>query len=349
MMRPKMAIVSDISSSGFDLIIDVRTPDEYEQDHLPGAVNYPVLDNEQRILIGTLHKHSPFEARRLGAALISRNVSNILEHELSTHQKQWKPLIYCWRGGLRSGSLAIVMAQVGWPVHQLTNGYKAYRQMVIDQLPLLTDKCTFRIVSAPTGSGKTHFLYAIQRAGGQIIDLEGLACHRGSVLGRIPGQKQPSQRLFESNLLEVLQKMDFSRDIFIECEGSKIGNICVPMSLRKRLLSGQCIYMNVAVEERVRFLCQEYSFFILDPELLIQSLSQLSELQSKETLLKWMKLAREREFTDLVTQLVELHYDPSYHKSLRRHYPQVDSEDTVHVTAPSLSEGALDTLAVTLL
>lgn len=349
MLRPKMAVVADLSTSGFDLIIDVRTPDEYELDHLPGAVNYPVLDNEQRIQIGTLHNHSPFEARRLGAALISSSVSRILTDELSKHQKSWKPLIYCWRGGLRSGSLAMVMAQVGWPVHQLTNGYKAYRQMVIDQSLLLIDKCTFRIVSAPTGSGKTHFLYAIQRAGGQIIDLEGLACHRGSVLGRIPGQKQPSQRLFESKLLEVLQKIDFNRDIFIESEGSKVGNICVPMALRKRLQGAQCIFINVAVEERVRFLCQEYSFFIEDPESLIQNLSYLSELRSKETLQKWIRLVHEGEFTDLVTELIEQHYDPCYQKSLRRHYPQVDNSDTVHLTALSLSEAALDILALTML
>jgi tRNA 2-selenouridine synthase len=183
MLRPKPVCITQFSDYKFNTVIDVRSPAEFEIDHIPGSINCPVLNNEERIIIGTLHKESPFEARRLGAAIISRNVANILENELSTYQKNWKPLIYCWRGGLRSGSLAIVMAQVGWPVHQLINGYKSYRHEVLRLLPLLSERCKIVIISGPTGSGKTHFLYALQRGGRQVLDLEGLACHRGSVLG----------------------------------------------------------------------------------------------------------------------------------------------------------------------
>ena len=345
MQRPKVATISQLSSSGFDAIIDVRTPAEYELDHIPGAVNLPVLDNDQRIEIGTLHKKSPFEARRLGAAYISRNIANILESNCNLWTKNYKPLIYCWRGGQRSGSLSIVMAQVGWQVHQLTNGYKAYRHHVLEQIPLLIAQCVIRIVSAPTGSGKTHFLYALQRSGRQVIDLEGLACHRGSVLGNVPGEKQPSQRLFESHLLTVLQGLDFSRPIFVESEGSKIGNICVPDALHKKMQESHCLYMSVALEERVRFLCEDYYFFIEDPESLIDRLSHLGELHSKSKLEEWNRLARAGEFTELVTQLLVQHYDPCYHKSLRRHYPQIDSEDTVHLGVSSLSSSSLDKYA----
>lgn len=349
MLRPKSATIDQVPILQFGTIIDVRTPAEFAQDHIPGSINLPVLSNDERIQIGTLHKDFPFEARRLGAALISRNVAKILEDELGSHVKSWKPLIYCWRGGLRSGSLAIVMAQVGWPVHQLLNGYKAYRSMVLEQLPLLIDKCCLRIVSAPTGSGKTHFLYALQRSGQQIIDLEGLACHRGSVLGKVPGETQPAQRMFESKLLTVLQQLDFTRPIFIESEGIKIGSINVPMALHKKMQESKCIYMNVSLEERVRFLCVDYSFFIEDPELLISNLSYLSELHSKKETQEWNELARGGEFSELVRQLLEKHYDPCYHKSLRRHYPQVDSTDTLHLTVPSLLPAALDEAVLLLL
>ena len=345
MQRPKAANISELSSSRFDVIIDVRTPAEYELDHIPGAINFPVLDNEQRILIGTLHKTSPFEARRLGAALISRNVATILEVKCNLWPKIFKPLIYCWRGGLRSGSLAIVMAQVGWQVHQLTNGYKAYRHDVLEKMPGLVAKCVIRIVSAPTGSGKTHFLYALQRAGKQVIDLEGLACHRGSVLGKVPGEEQPSQRLFESRLLVVLQNLDFNQPIYVESEGSKIGNVCVPDILHKKMQESKCLYLNVTLEERVRFLCEDYFFFIEDPDLLIKNLSYLSELHSKAKLEEWYKLVRDGEFTELVTQLLVQHYDPCYQKSLRRHYPQIDSDDTVHLTVDSLLAISLDEYA----
>jgi tRNA 2-selenouridine synthase len=349
MLRPKNATVDQIPTLRFGTIIDVRTPAEFTQDHIPGSINLPVLTDDERIRIGTLHKHAPFEARRLGAALISRNVAKILEDELGSHIKSWKPLIYCWRGGLRSGSLSIVMAQVGWPVHQLLNGYKAYRSMVVQQLPLLIDKCCLRIVSAPTGSGKTHFLYALQRSGHQIIDLEGLACHRGSVLGKVPGEIQPAQRMFESKLLTVLQQLDFTRPIFIESEGVKIGSICVPFALHKKMQESKCVYMNVTVEERVRFLCVDYSFFMEDPELLISNLSYISGLHSKKKMQEWNRLARGGEFSVLVTQLLEEHYDPCYHKSLRRHYPQVDSPDTLHLTVPSLLPAALDQVVIILL
>lgn len=348
MQRPKVANINELSSSAFDIIIDVRTPAEFELDHIPGAVNFPVLDNEQRIHIGTLHKTSPFEARRLGAVLISRNVANILETKCGLWPKMFKPLIYCWRGGLRSGSLAIVMAQVGWQVHQLLNGYKAYRHTVLQTLPLLVAQSMIQIISAPTGSGKTHFLYALQRVGKQVIDLEGLAVHRGSVLGKVPGEDQPSQRMFESNLLVAMQKLDFSKPIYVESEGSKIGSICVPDILHKKMSSSKCIYMNVTVEERVRFLCEDYSQFTEDPELLITTLSYLSDLHSKDKIDEWSQLARAGDFELLVTQLLEQHYDPCYYKSLRRHYPMIDGEDTEYLTVLSLLPSALDEYATAL-
>ena len=339
----KSADILDLAELDFDTIIDVRTPAEFEIDHIPGSVNYPVLDNEERIIIGTLHNGNVFEARRRGAAMISRHVANLLENEFQNQPKSWRPLIYCWRGGMRSGSLAIVLAQVGWQVHQLNGGYKSYRRNLMDLLPALCSKCILKIVSAPTGSGKTHFLAALERGGKQIIDLEDLACHRGSVLGNIPGENQPSQRLFDSRLLVALQKLDLSKPIYIESESRKIGSITLPDALSDRMHESECLYLDVPEAERVKGLCVDYKYYIDNPEVLIKHLGYLSGIRSKETLDRWSALAREGRFPELVQQLLEVHYDPLYWKSLRKNYPQIDDRAvSQQLTVTCLSPSSLD-------
>jgi tRNA 2-selenouridine synthase len=337
------ADIKQLTELDFDTIIDVRSPDEYEIDHIPGAVNYPVLDNEERIVIGTLHNGNVFEARRRGAALISRHITDLLENEFKDKPKSWRPLVYCWRGGLRSGSLAIVIAQVGWQVHQLSGGYKAYRHEVTESLPIICSKIKLKVISAPTGSGKTHFLDALRRGGKQVIDLEGLATHRGSVLGNIPGEKQPSQRMFDSKLLVALQQLDLSRTVYIESESRKIGKIALPDAIYKRMHESEVLFMDVPQSERVSKLCEDYLFYIKDPELLISHLDYLSQHKSKEKLDEWSDLARTDRFPELVTQLLELHYDPLYWKSLRKNYPQIDNREvTQQLIVSSLTPEALD-------
>ena len=339
----KSAQITELSGLNFDTIIDVRTPAEYEIDHIPGSVNHPVLDNEERVIIGTLHNGNNFEARRRGAALISRHVADLLENEFRDKPKTWRPLIYCWRGGLRSGSLAIVMAQVGWQVHQLNGGYKSYRTNLMDLLPVLCEKCILKVVSAPTGSGKTHFLAALKRAGKQVIDLENLAEHRGSVLGELPGQKQPSQRLFDSRLLVELQKLDLSKPIYIESESRKIGSVALPQALLDRMHDSECVVLEVSLSDRVNGLCVDYKFFCDNPEILIKQLTFLSNVRSKEQLEEWATLARNGLFPELVRQLLEIHYDPLYWKSLRKNYPQIDDESiSQKICATGISPASLD-------
>jgi tRNA 2-selenouridine synthase len=339
----KSADILDLTELDFDAIIDVRTPAEFEIDHIPGSVNYPVLDNEERVIIGTLHNGNVFEARRRGAAMISRHVASLLENEFQNKPKSWRPLIYCWRGGMRSGSLSIVLAQVGWQVHQLNGGYKSYRRNLMDLLPALCSKSILKIVSAPTGSGKTHFLAALKRAGKQVIDLEDLACHRGSVLGNIPGESQPSQRLFDSRLLVVLQKLDLSKPIYIESESRKIGSITLPDALSDRMHESECLYLDVPEAERVKGLCEDYKYYIDNPEVLIKHLGYLTDIRGKEQLDKWSTLAREGRFPELVQQLLAVHYDPLYWKSLRKNYPQIDDRAvSQQLTVTSISPSALD-------
>jgi tRNA 2-selenouridine synthase len=339
----KSAQIFELPDLNFDTVIDVRTPAEYEIDHIPGSINCPVLNNEERVIIGTLHNGNNFEARRQGAALISRHVAELLENEFKDKPKTWRPLIYCWRGGLRSGSLAIVMAQVGWQVYQLNGGYKSYRTNLMEILPVLCEKCILKVVSAPTGSGKTHFLAALKRAGKQVIDLESLAEHRGSVLGDLPGQKQPSQRLFDTRLLVELQKLDLEKPIYIESESRKIGNIALPQALIDRMHDSECVVLEVSLSDRVNGLCEDYKFFCENPEILIKQLTYLSNIRSKDQLDEWASLARSGLFPELVRQLLEVHYDPLYWKSLRKNYPQIDDEMiSQKIRASGISPSSLD-------
>ncbi|HEY9459405.1 MAG TPA: tRNA 2-selenouridine(34) synthase MnmH, partial [Paralcaligenes sp.] len=188
----------------FDEIVDVRTPLEYAEDHIPGAINAPVLSNEERVVIGTLYTQSRFEATRLGAALVAKNIGRHLETQFANRPRQWRPLIYCWRGGKRSEAMSTWFNLIGWQARQLEGGYKTYRRWVIEMVQSLPGRFHYIILTGPTGTGKTRLLHALKRAGAQTLDLEDLARHRGSLLGALPGQSQPSQKSFDSRLVDTL-------------------------------------------------------------------------------------------------------------------------------------------------
>src|SRR5690242_4324749 len=228
----------------FDTIIDARTPSEYALDHIPGAVNAPVLDDAQRAEVGTLYKQvSPFEAKKLGGALVAKNVARHIETLFSKQDKSWKPLVYCWRGGKRSGAMAHILREVGWDAQTLPGGYRAYRRWVVEQLSLVPERFSFKVVHGPTGSGKSRFLAALQRAGAQILDLEALAAHRGSVLGGLPEKPQPSQKWFESQLLDRLSRLDPAKPVYVEGESKKIGEVQVPEALMAHMRASPCILL----------------------------------------------------------------------------------------------------------
>ena len=224
----------------FDAVIDVRSPSEFAEDHIPGALNCPVLDDEERRRVGTLYKQvSPFEARKVGAALVSRNIARHLETHFLSKPKGWKPLVCCWRGGQRSGAMTLVLNQVGWGARQLAGGYKAFRQQVMDDLVALPEGLSFRILCGPTGSAKTALLDALAEAGEQVLDLENLANHRGSVLGGAPHTVQPGQKAFETGLWSALRGFDPARPVWVESESRRIGRLHVPAALFERLDTGE--------------------------------------------------------------------------------------------------------------
>ncbi|MGL4666357.1 MAG: tRNA 2-selenouridine(34) synthase MnmH [Saezia sp.] len=309
----------------FDTIIDVRSPSEFTQDHIHGAINCPVLNDAQRVEVGTLHNHNIFEARRLGAAYISQNMGELLQTTFSGYGKSWRPLIYCWRGGMRSGSAAHIMSQIGWNTHQLKGGYKSYRRMVLAELEKFPSKLNFIVVCGATGTGKSRFLNVLAAQGHQVLDLEALAKHRGSLLGLLPGDVQPTQRYFETNLFHELQQFNPEKPIYVEAESKRIGYVTLPTSLFDQMHQSDCIELLVPLDERIRFLCEDYHFYIESPQLLIEKIERLAPYRPKTEIQNWLDFIRQGEFPELIRELLEKHYDPLYERSTHKHYAQLAS------------------------
>jgi tRNA 2-selenouridine synthase len=317
----------DISAAALrdcDTLIDARSPAEFAEDHIPGAISCPVLDDEERARVGTIFKQvSPFEAKKVGAALIAKNVSFHLQDKFLSKDKAWKPLVYCWRGGKRSGALAHILREVGWEAKTLEGGYKAYRRYVVESLAAVPAKFIFRVIHGVTGSGKSRLLRALAATGAQVLDLEDLAAHRGSVLGTLPERPQPSQKMFESQLLNALLKFDTSKAVFVEGESRKIGQLQVPEALIHRMRASECLLIEADLDTRVALLMDEYRHFFTDVAQLNSLLDCLVSLHSRERIAEWKATAAAGDWPALVARLLEEHYDPAYRRSAANNYPRL--------------------------
>ena len=337
-------LVPPTDIGNFSTIIDVRTPLEFSEDHVPGAINCPVLSNEQRAEVGTIYKQvSPFEAKKIGGALIAANIATHIQQQMLDMPKDWRPLIYCWRGGMRSGAMQIILRQIGWQAHKLEGGYKAFRHHVIEQTALLAPRLPLRIICGATGSAKTRILQAIGAQGGQILDLETLASHKGSVLGSLPGQPQPSQKGFETALWQALERLDPTRPVFVEAESRKVGNLHIPEPLIERMRASPCLDIEATREARIAFLQRDYDYACQNLPWLEQRLDKLIERQGRAVVDGWKALAAQGEWSSLVGELLDQHYDPLYRASQggnytgERPWPSFATDD--------LSEAGIETLA----
>jgi tRNA 2-selenouridine synthase len=332
----------------YDTVIDARTPAEYALDHVPGAVSAPVLDDAERAQVGTLYKRvSPFEAKKLGGALVAKNVARHIEEAFSEKGKSWKPLVYCWRGGKRSGAMAHILREVGWDAQTLPGGYRAYRRWVVETLACVPERLSFVVVHGPTGSGKSRFLEALARAGAQVLDLESLAAHRGSVLGGLPGERQPSQKWFESQLLARLQALDPARPVYVEGESKKIGEVQVPEALMARMRASSCLVLDTPLATRVELLLREYRHFTLDPAALDAQLDCLVALHGRDRIAQWQALGRAGDWRGFVGRLLVEHYDPAYGRSSARNF--VHLADAPRLAMRGVDDAAFDAAARALL
>jgi tRNA 2-selenouridine synthase len=332
----------------FDTIIDARAPAEFAEDHLPGAISLPVLNDEERCRIGTIYKQvSVFEAKKLGAVLVSRNIARHIEEHLLDKPKSWRPLVYCWRGGQRSGAFTHILREIGWDAHRLHGGYKSWRRHVIEQLEVLPLTMNFRVITGATGSGKSRLLEALAARGAQVVHLEELAAHKGSVLGNLPGQPQPSQKGFESQLLASLLKLNLTQPVFVEAESRKIGRLQLPNALLDAIRRAPGLRIDASLQARVEFLLRDYDYAIANPAWLMERLSHLKGLQSNETLEHWQGLIAAREFPALVEELLTRHYDPLYQRSQTHNFNSF--EGAARYPTDRLDAAALDLLAAEIL
>ena len=327
----------DVSAlTGFDTVLDARSPAEYAEDHVPGAVSFPVLSNEERVRVGTLYKQeSPFAAKKLGAALVARNIASHIETSFVDKPKIWRPLVYCWRGGKRSGAFAHILREIGWDAKTLEGGYKAYRRHVVEQLAAMPQRFRFRVVHGVTGSGKSRLLGALRTTGAQVLDLEDLAAHRGSVLGNLPERPQPSQKMFESILLKVLLSLDASKEVFVEGESRKIGQLQVPEALITRMRESECVLLDTAADARVALLLDEYRHFFADPAALGVQLDCLVAMHGRERVDEWKALADAGAWPELVSRLLAEHYDPAYRRSAAQNFPRLAEARSLRIAAPA--------------
>lgn len=307
----------------FDTVIDARTESEFALDHLPGAVNWPTLNNEERITIGTMYVQvSQFEAKKRGAAMAARNIAAHIDREVIDKPREWKPLAYCWRGGKRSGSLSLVLGQIGFRVTMVEGGYKAFRAAIVADLQRLMSRLQLKVVCGTTGSGKTRLLHALAAQGAQVLDLENLANHRSSVLGAIPGLPQPSQKRFDTLIWDTLRRFDPAKPVYVESESKKVGNVAVPMCLIEAMRASPCINVELPQSERVALLLEDYVHFVEDTERFCERLQVLTEIRGKATVQAWMAQVRAGQIAAVVNDLLAVHYDPGYHQSMQRNFVQ---------------------------
>jgi tRNA 2-selenouridine synthase len=316
-MAITLTSLTQLSDHGFDDIIDVRAPAEFAEDHLPSAISLPVLDDEERVQVGTIYKQvSPFTARKVGAALVAKNAAAHLQGPLADKAGGWRPLVYCWRGGQRSGSFAIILGQVGWRVETLVGGYKTWRGLVVREVYDTPVRAPVVVLDGNTGSAKTEILNLLPQFGVQVIDLEGLARHRGSLFGAVG--VQPSQKAFEGALAMALARLDPTRPVVVEAESSKIGNCRVPSELWKAMVAAPRVAIAAPRPARAEYLARAYADLTADPARLLQTVGLLRPLHPREVIEGWQALAGAGEFTALADGLMERHYDPRYGKHRER-------------------------------
>ncbi len=312
-MLKKYKIKKNWEYNNFDTIIDVRSPSEFAEDHIVGSINCPVLSDLEREKVGTIYKReSTFKAKIIGSSLTARNIAKHIEERFLEYKGSWQPLVYCWRGGQRSKAFAIILSEVGWRTQQLEGGYKEYRNHVLEFMDTIGSKLKIILISGKTGCAKTKILQSIAQQGGQILDLEGLANHKGSLLGKIPNLKQPSQKFFESKLFYQLKQLNLKKEVFLEAESSKIGNIHIPKTIWAKMIVSPRIEIKADIHLRSTFLVKDYEYMCKNPELINPIIFGLRKRLSKKLVDSWKELIDQKKWQELTRSFLENHYDPSY-------------------------------------
>ena len=341
---PRQLGIDEFSS--YALIIDARTPHEYEEDHLPGAINLPVVDDTEFAEVGTAYVKDPHAAYVAGAAYASNNIATHIRNHISKYRPSDRLLVYCFRGGKRSRVWGDTLRNIGFQTDVLKGGWKEYRRWVMRSLELLPAYFRYRVLAGLTGCGKTRLLHALEREGNQVLDLEGLASHRGSLLGSLPGEPQPTQKAFDSLLLAKVRTFDPSRPVWVEAESKKIGNVQLPTALFDAMRRSQPLHIHAPIAERVRLLIEDYPHFARHPVKMVEKLEPLKPLVGRQELDLWRSLAGEGRVEELFERVLVAHYDPSYRRSRQR--SPFEGKADIQIDLPALDGPSLATAAAEL-
>ena len=318
----------------YALIIDARSPHEYAEDHVPGAVNLPVVDDAEFAEVGIRYKTDPHAAYLIGAQHSFRNLSRHTVDLISHYMPSDRFLVYCFRGGKRSALWASNLRLIGFQVDVVPGGWKRYRNWVRESLAVLPQRFEYRVLCGPTNCGKTRLLLqALARQGEQVLDLEGLAKHRGSLLGDLPGEPQPTQKFFDTLLLDALRRFDPARPVWVEAESRKVGRLLVPDELTAAMRRARAIHLVVPMPERVRHCREEYAHFALDPKAMVAKLAPLKQMVGGEEMARWQALADAGEVDELFERLMTTHYDPCYARSTTREFGPGDGANRLELAS----------------
>lgn len=348
-----LSALNDLLHSPFDEIIDVRSPGEFAEDHVPGAINLPVLDDEERARVGTIYKQeSAFLARKVGGALVARRSGANIEAHLMDRPGSYRPLVYCWRGGMRSGAFVTILKQIGWRAETLEGGYKSFRRLVVEVLHRpreAGDHLTgpMVVLDGNTGTAKTEILHNLAARGEQVIDLESLAGHRGSLFGALAAQ-QPSQKSHESALAMKIAAFDPARPVYVEAESSRIGRLTLPRTVWETMRRAPRIRIEAGLAARGAYLARAYGDVAADPERLIRTIGQLRPYHPSDRIAEWHGLAAAGRTEELAREIAAHHYDPKYARQRTRDtQPELGTVHLADFSAPALERAAAEIITLT--
>ncbi len=294
------------------VLVDIRSPSEYEDFHIPGAINLPLFEDEEKRLIGLVYRREGVErAKDLGYEIAGSKLDHLLESFRRLKENHKHVVVYCWRGGLRSAELCKFLHSMGMEVYRLTGGYRAYREFILKDMERLLENKSFLVLTGKTGVGKTHMLRRLKKEGYPVVDLEGLALHRGSAFGRVGIRARVSQKMFDALLYESLRETT-SRLLLTEDESRVIGTIHLPEVLWRKKEEGIYVELEASLERRVKNLLEEYTVFEGWQEEVRVSLARIRKYLGDakySTALELLEGGRVEEFAEF---LIREYYDKTY-------------------------------------
>lgn len=298
--------------NGNYILVDVRSPGEFKESSIKGAINMPLFDDEERKIIGTVYTRESVEkAKRIGLEVASKKLLHIYD-EIKELQKQYdKIVLFCARGGMRSGVLGMLLSSMGVNTERINEGYKGYRRYVIENLPKVNESAQYIVLHGNTGVGKTEILKQLECDGFDVLDLEGFANHRGSLLGTVGLGETTSQKQFESNIYHMLKERKGSY-VFIEAESKRIGNTTIPDFVFEKMKAGIHIFVDADIHFRTELIIKEYTKCENCNQEIIDCLKRLEKYIGETNLERYTELVLNSEYEMVVSELMIKHYDPMY-------------------------------------